>query len=555
MSLRDNKSTLTMKIKLILSLSLFIASFSQAQTPIQYSTINSLDMMIANIFGVQCQGVSNVQSFSNPMSIGRFENGGIIGLNSGLVISTGIVANSGGNVSYFNSFGLGMPGDNDIYNYGLANGNSAPSFDACRVEFDFTPSVTDTIRFSYLLASEEYPEYSMSSFTDRFLFLVSENAGPSSNIAFLPGTSTAVEINSVNQIVNPQYYIDNATGPAAAFFVYDGYTTPFEAKFFAQVGSTYHIKLVISDISDDVFDSAIFLDEQQSYNDINGNLTVNGSLAEGILEVFNYVMEDTLLALPVQTITVSNGTYLADSLQTGMYHVRFTPDPVLFPGVAPLYYTNGDTWTTADAIGLPCFLNNGNINSNTLNVMSGSGIISGNIVIDTTYLKVMTEPLVGALVKLFNASNVAIAYTYSDVNGNYQFQNVETGTYTVRLDVPYIPQLNEHAISLVGNQVIIGADFSVLMNGITAEDNVQLGINEKVETLVTTYPNPASDKLFINNGSGKTFGFTIMTIEGQLVHTGIAGIGMNELNISDLSNGIYFIRIGENDLRKLIIKE
>jgi len=108
---------------------------------------------------------------------------------------------------------------------------------------------------------------------------------------------------------------------------------------------------------------------------------------------------------------------------------------------------------------------------------------------------------------------------------------------------------------LVGNQVVIGADFSVLMNGITAENNLQLGVNEKVETLVTTYPNPASDKLFINNESGKTFGFTIMTIEGQLVHTGIAGIGMNELNISDLSNGIYFIRIGENDLRKLIIKE
>ena len=82
-----------MKLKNTVSLLLFtfLSSSIFAQT-IQFSPIVNLDMMIANIFGVQCDGVSNVQMVAVPQQIGRFENGGAIGLNSGLVLSTGIVS-------------------------------------------------------------------------------------------------------------------------------------------------------------------------------------------------------------------------------------------------------------------------------------------------------------------------------------------------------------------------------------------------------------------------------------------------------------------------------
>jgi hypothetical protein len=539
---------------LIIALICTFSFFSKAQQPIQFSQISNLDMMIANIFGVQCDGVSNVQLMAVPLQIGRFENGQTIGLNSGIVLSTGIVSGTSEPSGNFYSTGLGSAGDADIAMFGTAAGQVPTNYDACRIEFDFTPSVSDTIRFTYVLASEEYPEFSNSSFTDRFLFLVSENSGPYSNIAFLPGTTIPVEINSVNQLINQQYYNDNLSGPSSAFFVFDGYTVPFEAKFYAQVGVNYHIKLVLADVSDALFDSAIFLDEQESYNDINGNLTVNGSPAEGIIEVFNFI-GDTLLAQPVQTLVVTNGTYLADSLQTGMYHVRFTPDPLLFPGVAPLYYTAGDTWSTADAIGLPCFLNSGNINSNTLNVLSGSGIIAGNIVIDTSFLKSPVQGFEGALVKLFSATNEVIAFDYSDVNGDFEFQNVPTGNYTIKLDVPYIPQLNEHQITLTGNQVILGADFSVLLDGITAIDNLTLGVFEQTLSTVEMYPNPAKEKLLIKNASGNNLKVKINAINGQLIKEITLGNGINEICTSELEEGIYFVQIGANDLRKLIIKK
>jgi hypothetical protein len=538
--------------KITLAFACLATSFSFAQT-IQFTQVNNLDMMIANIFGVQCDGVSNVQLLAVPIQVGRFENGGILGLNSGLVLSTGVVSGSQQPSGAFNSTGFGTSGDADIAQFGANAGQFPTNYDACVVEFDFTPTLSDTIRFTYVLASEEYPEYANTSFTDRFLFLVSENSGAYANIAFLPGTTTPVEINSVNQMINPQYYIDNLGGPNAGSFIFDAYTTPFEAKFFAQTGASYHIKLVIADVSDNVFDSAIFLDEQESFNDIDGLLTVNGSPAEGVLEVFNFI-GDTLLAQPVQTLTVSNGTYLADSLQTGMYHIRFTPDPALFPGVAPLYYTAGDTWSTADAIGLPCFLNSGNINSNTLNVLSGSGVIAGNVIIDTTYLKSPTVGFENALVKLFNASNQVVAFTYTDATGNFQFTSIPSGNYHIRLDVPYIPQLNDHAITVIGNEVVIGADFSVLLDGIYAIDNLALGIEEATLQNVALYPNPAKEKVTIANGSNAAVSYELITIDGQLIQSGTIGVGTTDLSLDAIAEGIYFVRIGSTDLRKLIVR-
>jgi hypothetical protein len=240
---------------------------------------------------------------------------------------------------------------------------------------------------------------------------------------------------------------------------------------------------------------------------------------------------------------------------TGMYHVRFTPDPVLFPGVAPIYYTSGTTWATADAIGLPCFLDNGNINSNTLTAQSGNGMIVGNVIIDTTFLKMMTTPMEGALVKLFNSSDQIVAFTYTDANGNYQFGGVETGSYYILLDVPYIPQLNQHAISLTGNQVVSGADFSILLDGIYADNNLQLSIMEEELATIDVYPNPAKDIVNISNSGIENYEYSITSVTGQIVMTGEVKSGINSLSTEKLSNGMYYLKIGSKDLRKIVIRK
>lgn len=542
------------KTKFTFALFLLLFSVNHVSAQMTYSNVSDLQTLITNIFGVQCQGVSNVTIQGSNAQIARFENGSGLGVNSGLVLSTGYPIYSSMASSNFSSYSTGAPGDNDIILYGTGMGYS--SYDAISVIFDFTPVITDTIRFNYIFASEEYPEYSNSTYTDRFLFLVSENGGTPINIAQVPGTTTPVEINSINQSVNAQYYVDNMSGPNSAYFVFDGYTVPLEAKFYAQVGNTYHIKLVISDVSDGVYDSAIFLDEQESYNDINGSLTVNGQPAEGTIDVFNYI-EDTLVAAPVETVAVTNGSYLIDSLPTGMYHVRFTPDPVLFPGATPLYFATSSTWTGADAIGLPCYLSNADIDADTLNV-SGSGSVSGNIVIDTSYLKSLNVPFEGALLLLKStATNETKGFAYSDVNGNYTITNVPADDYYLLVDVPYIP----HADTLMFNVPeeggdVMGVDYAILTDGISINGTpyIFLGTPESKEIGWSMSPNPTNQ--FVTIVSEKALEtIKVFGINGSLLMEYPTSGIETTIDVHAFTQGIYLIQLDDTTPKRLMISK
>jgi hypothetical protein len=69
------------------------------------------------------------------------------------------------------------------------------------------------------------------------------------------------------------------------------------------------------------------------------------------------------------------------------------------------------------------------------------------------------------------------------------------------------------------------------------------------------YPNPAKEKLLIKNASGNNLKVKINAINGQLIKEITLGNGINEICTSELEEGIYFVQIGANDLRKLIIKK
>lgn len=540
------------QLKTIFVITLLFTYSNHSNSQLIYSGVSDLQVLITNIFGVQCQGVTNVNLQGTQNQVARFENGFSLGVNSGLVLSTGYPNLSSAPSSTFSSYNLNMPGDNDIILYGNLSGQGAYSYDAIAVHFDFTPIISDTIRFNYIFASEEYPEYSNTPYNDRFLFLVSENGGTPVNIAQVPGTTTPVEINSINQIVNSQYYNDNSIGSNSVNFVFDGYTVPLEAKFFAQVGNTYHIKLVISDVSDGVYDSAIFLDEQEANNDISGSLTVNGQPAEGVLEVFNFV-QDTVVAIPVETVNVTNGNYMADSLPTGLYHVRFTPDPVLFPSAVPLYFATSSTWTGADAIGLPCFLNNANINADTLDVLDATGSVSGTIVVDTSYLKSMNVPFEGALMLLKNAqTHETRGFAYTASNGTYSISHVDAGSYYLLVDVPYIPHTDTLFFNVPLDGELLGADYAILPNGITENGTPYLGLNEYKEIQWSLSPNPA-DKMIEITSDQTVKVIQISTIDGAVVAEVHPNGVKTSFDISQLKQGVYLVRLDQSAPKRLVV--
>jgi gliding motility-associated-like protein len=208
-----------------------------------------------------------------------------LGLDSGIVLTSGSALLSAGTVASFASAGTGNGADPDLTT--LIGGST---FDKCILEFDFV-TVGDTVKFDYVFGSEEYQSYTCSTFNDVFGFFLSGPGivGPftnsAKNIALVPGSTTCpVAISTIYCPNLPQccgtaqWCFGNTPGCGAfnagnntcAYFVcngatapgtiaYQGFTTVLTAVSEVIPCSTYHIKLAIADKGDQILDSGVFI--------------------------------------------------------------------------------------------------------------------------------------------------------------------------------------------------------------------------------------------------------------------------------------------------------
>jgi gliding motility-associated-like protein len=238
--------------------------------------------------------ITQVTFKGQPVAVGYFTGGqGTVGLERGIVLTTGRASTSG---TQTGASGLGE-------NFANTNNNSAV-FDvdlAAQVlgatlhnvavyEISFIPTA-DTLRFRYVFASEEYPEFACSPFNDIFGFFIQGPGYPMpTNIARIPGTTLPVTINNLhpdnNQpgqpcpAVNAQYYVNNNNSKKQP--VYDGYTTVFTAEAIVQPCQPYTIKLAIADVSDPQYDSGVFL-EAKSFGTGSVKVDIATASLEGVV--------------------------------------------------------------------------------------------------------------------------------------------------------------------------------------------------------------------------------------------------------------------------------
>jgi hypothetical protein len=216
--------------------------------------------LVNNLLGTGVT-VSNVKFTGAPVAAGTFTGGtGIIGFESGIVLSTGhAVGVVGPNVAANEpspSFDNGQPSDPQLDTL-IPN---PPGFDAAVLEFDFIPQGS-TLDFNFVFSSEEYNEFVGQSFHDAFGFFVNGQ-----NTAFIPGTTTPINVNTVNLTINQQFYINNATTadptPATPPLLntdMDGLTVVLPIHAAVNPGVVNHIKLGIEDAGDPILDSDVFI--------------------------------------------------------------------------------------------------------------------------------------------------------------------------------------------------------------------------------------------------------------------------------------------------------
>ena len=132
------------------------------------------------------------------------------------------------------------------------------TYDASWISFEFE-AINNLIKFNYVFASEEYPEYVGSAFNDAFgFFLTDLETGEMKNLAVLPNTNTPITVNNINHKKHSNFYIKNAYGKKAKI-EYDGLTALLIAYSEVTPGRKYRIKIAIADVADNAFDSGVFL--------------------------------------------------------------------------------------------------------------------------------------------------------------------------------------------------------------------------------------------------------------------------------------------------------
>ncbi|MBC8046739.1 MAG: choice-of-anchor L domain-containing protein [Fimbriimonadaceae bacterium] len=269
-------------------------------------------------------------------------------------IDSGIVLTSGKAILVEGPNDLGSEGFITSY-AGDANLDELPgvstTYDACVLEFDLVP-ISDTITFDYVFGSEEYLEYVGFTFNDVFAFFIS---GPgitgTKNIALVPGSSVPVSIATINTTWNPTYYNDNGTGYTLPYsgdnyyIQYDGFTDVLQAKSAVIPCETYHLKLAVADVYDQVYDSGVFI----KANSLNANMdfTVGGVLfssgdtvyvAPGVpvdLEVFGPA-GFTFFWSPPAGLTTTTGSTTSATIYSATTYTIIATDCGTFTGTITL---------------------------------------------------------------------------------------------------------------------------------------------------------------------------------------------------------------------------
>ncbi|WP_196888443.1 choice-of-anchor L domain-containing protein [Aureivirga sp. CE67] len=249
--------------------------------------------LIENVFANQsCIDVSWVSDYTNPnyeddipdKSYGYFvaQEGSEFPFSEGIMLTTGKAHNTGVLGSNNSNWEGNWEGDDNISEM---IPNDAQNFNATIFEFNFiAPNELNQIHFNYLMASEEYRSdayFPCYGYADSFALIVSgpgieeanyydHDSDPNTpevlidlggkNIALIPGTNIPIAITNIydNAICgqkNVEWYNTNGTSTN-----YDGETLPFEASIDVIPGEEYHIKMVVVDVQDSIFDTAVFLD-------------------------------------------------------------------------------------------------------------------------------------------------------------------------------------------------------------------------------------------------------------------------------------------------------
>lgn len=252
------------------------------------------------------------------------------------------------------------------------------------------------------------------------------------------------------------------------------------------------------------------------------------------------------------------GTYFFDNVPEGEYYIMasLTPQSPEFVNYFPTYYGDALFWFDATVITLGTPVNPYDINLIEIgSYTAGPGNIGGTITIGEG----KGSPGNNINVILMDEDENALTFTTSDENGLFDFSSLGYGTYKLKVEMT-------GKSSEIASIVIDSENQEANLDFIVKSSSVVLSAEEGFDIsgfAGEIYPNPVANEANLELTLKEPLNATVSIYNqtGQIVYNRKyslkAGRQLLKANISDLSSGIYLLKIndGSNQLTKRFIKQ
>ena len=186
------------------------------------------------------------------------------------------------------------------------------------------------------------------------------------------------------------------------------------------------------------------------------------------------------------------GKFFSQNVQPGNYYIfsSLTPQSQFFYDYFPTYFGDAVTWSGAALITLGETQNPYDIHMVPVGVLtSGPGAIHGTI----TMGEGKADPGTNITVMLMDENENTLAFTQSDSEGHFIFENLAYQTYKLKVEIPGKPSAIA-TVSLNENNPEGDITFIVKIAEVTL---TEAEIREFASFIGELYPNPLNDKASI----------------------------------------------------------
>lgn len=247
---------------------------------------------------------------------------------------------------------------------------------------------------------------------------------------------------------------------------------------------------------------------------------------------------------------ITNGKFSFANIPEGIYTVYVMPARPLYRKYLPTFYVDKLRLAEADFFTLKEDFQDLTVVLREAFRREGGGRIHGNISFETEQIRdsLMAERHSNPVNKrsasnipvvLFDSRNRPVAWTLTDDEGDYHFDNLALDRYRI------VPQ----AISAEAEtEVVLATGREVETTDLTLRAPAEVTSSQSVtDNAMQVFPNPFTDVLFLN--TGKSGFLYVYNAVGQLLHKQMVYEGENQVDLSSMKQGMLLLKTPDGNFR------